>query len=146
LFDQRDTHQGFSFRAALPSAPFQSCEFLLPQKHCQKPALKISKTGKLNSTFQMRTHVPVDKYAMDAIVFVHIAVLGWESFRLMWEIAAVFKPRAKSSSLQPLTDDREAYAMYNMLVIKAGVRTASGKTMVLIGPGEQKAIARSDLI
>jgi hypothetical protein len=65
---------------------------------------------------------------------------------LTCEIAAVFKPRANSSSLQPLTDDRDAYAIYNMLAIKAGVRTASGKIIVLIGPGEQKLIARPSLI
>jgi len=65
---------------------------------------------------------------------------------LTCEIAAVFKPKANLSSLQPLTDDRDAYAIYNIPAIRAGVRTASGKTIVLIGPGEQKLIARLNLI
>lgn len=56
-------------------------------------------------------------------------------------MAAVFNASASSGLLHLRRDDRFAYAIYNMLPNRAGVRSASGSTTDFVIPGKQKSIA-----
>jgi hypothetical protein len=73
-------------------------------------------------------------------------VLGCDSLRLICDIAATFNPKASSKLPHPLTEQRFEYVMYNMLASRAGVRKASGNTIDLMVPGEQKVMAKDGML
>lgn len=73
-------------------------------------------------------------------------MLGLDNLRLICDIAATFNPKANSKLPHPLAEQRFEYAMYNTLANRAGVRKASGNTIDLMVPGEQKVMAEDGML